>query len=208
MKKIYNVRGGIAGFTLLELVIAITILSFITLIIGSGFRLGINAWEKGDKETAEIQRLRVLSGMLSQQIMSVHPYKMKLKDEDQPAIIFKGQADSLIFVTTITDPSYGGFKWVKYLYRDGNLLYREGLLPDKKLEEKTRGGEEVIDSGIDDIRFAYLSDSGEWKDSWDFGITLPVAVRIKISNYQPFVISIAMGTKEDENKDKAASGQT
>lgn len=196
------------GFTLLELIIAITILSLITLIIGSGFRLGIGAWEKGDKETGEIQRLRVLSSMLSQQIMSAHPYKMKLEDRDEPAVIFTGESHSLMFVTTLADQSYGGFKWVKYLFRDGNLLYKEGLLPDKKLEEKVKSGEEIIDADIDDIRFAYLSDDGEWRDSWDYGENLPRAVQVRISYFQPFVVYIPMGVTEKENRDNAAFGKT
>lgn len=196
------------GFTLLEVIIAIAILSLTTLIIGSGFRLGINAWEKGDKETGEIQRLRVLSSMLSQQIMSAHPYKMKFEDRDEPAVIFTGESHSLMFVTTVTGPSFGGFKWVKYLYRDGSLLYKEGLLPDKKMEEKSKSGEEIIDADIDDIRFAYLSDDGEWKDSWDYGENLPRAVQVKISYFQPFVINMPMGMKEKEDGNSETLGQT
>jgi general secretion pathway protein J len=194
------------GFTLLELIIAITILSLITLIIGSGFRIGIGAWEKGDKETGEIQRLRVLSSMLSQQIMSAYPYKMKFGDRDGPAVIFTGEPHSLMFVTTLADQSYGGFKWVKYLFRDGSLLYREGLLPDKKVEEKIKGGEEIIDEDIDDIGFAYLSGDGEWKDSWDYGENLPRAVQVRISYFQPFVIYLPLGTREKEDGTNASAG--
>jgi general secretion pathway protein J len=194
------------GFTLLELIIAITILSLITLIIGSGFRIGIRAWEKGDKETGEIQRLRILSSMLSQQIMSAYPYKMKFEDRDEPAIIFTGKPHSLMFVTTLTDQSYGGFKWVKYLFSEGNLLYKEGLLPDKKLEEKIKRGEEIIDTDMDDIGFAYMSDDGEWRDSWDYGENLPRAVQVKISYFQPFVIYLPLGTREKENGNNAAAG--
>jgi len=205
MKKHSRRRGG---FTLLELIIAITILSLITLIIGSGFRIGIRAWEKGDKETGEIQRLRVLSSMLSQQIRSAHPYKMKFEDRDEPAVLFTGESHSLMFVTTLTDQSYGGFKWVKYLFREGNLLYKEGLLPDKKLEEKIKGGEEIMDTDVDEIGFAYLSDDGEWKDSWDYGNNLPRAVQVKISYFQPFVINLPLGAREKEGGNNADTGQT
>lgn len=205
MKRTYNSQKG---FTLLELVIAITILTLITLIIGSAFRLGIMAWEKGEKETGEIQRLRVLSGMLSQQVTSAHPYKMKMQDEDEPLIFFRGDTNSLMFVTAFTDSSYGGFKWVKYIYREGSLFYKEGLLPDKKLEQKIKEGEEVIDSDLDSISFTYLSDNGEWKESWDYGEKLPGAVKVRISYFQPFVINIPMGVNKEENNNNEMFGQT
>jgi len=200
----FKIQDSRSGFTLLELVIAVTILSLITIIIGSSFRLGIHAWEKGDKETGEIQRLRILSGLLSQQVASAYPYKMKFEDMDGPAVIFRGGTDELMFVTSTADTSFGGFKWIKYVYRDGSLLYKEGLLPDKKLEKKINGDEEVIDQDIDDIRFDYLSGSGEWAESWDYGKELPVAVKVKISYFEPFVINIPMGAKKGKDRDDAA----
>ncbi|MBI5409237.1 MAG: prepilin-type N-terminal cleavage/methylation domain-containing protein, partial [Nitrospirae bacterium] len=188
-----------SGFTLLELIIAITILTLITVIIGGAFRLGIRAWEKGEKETGETQRLRVVSGLLSQQLKSVYPYKMKLEDEDEKVVIFKGEADSLLFVTTLTDSSSGGFKWVRYIYKDNALLYKEGLLPDKELMDKIKGKEEVMDSELDEFKFTYFSsEEGEWKDSWDFSKDLPSAVMVKVSYFQPFVVNMPMGFKEEQ----------
>ncbi len=182
------------GFTLLELILAIAILSMVTLIIGSGLRLGINAWERGEAEANENQRLRVLSGLMSQQLKSVYPYKMEINNEK--FIVFRGEPNSIMFVTTLTDSFRGGFKWVRYLYEDGILLYKESILPDKKLFEKISGDEEIIDSDIKEVRFTYLSsDKGEWKESWGLGDGIPDAVRIKIAYFQPFFIMIPMGQK-------------
>ncbi len=188
------------GFTLLELIIAITILSLVTLMIGSGFRLGLDAWKKGEKETIATQRMRVLSGLLSQQIKSLYPYEMEI--EDEMVVVFKGKSDSVMFVTTLTDSSYGGFKWVRYSYKDENLLYKEGLLPDKELIKKISVNEEVIDSNIGEVKFRYYSpDEGEWKESWDFGEELPGAVSVKISYFQPFLITIPMSLKEEDDRE-------
>jgi general secretion pathway protein J len=198
-KKRQEARGkGQGGFTLLELRIAITILSLVTLMIGSGFRLGYDAWEKGEAETIETQRLRVLSGLLSQQIKSSYPYKMEIEDEN--VIVFKGDADSIMFVTTLTDSSYGGFKWVRYFYKDESLLYKEGFLPDKEFMKKISGKEEIIDSDIEEVKFKYYSnEQEEWKESWDFAEELPGAISVKISHFQPFQITIPMSiAKKDE----------
>jgi general secretion pathway protein J len=188
-----------AGFTLLELIIAITILPLIILIIGNGFRLGMNAWEKGENETVWTQRFRVLSGVLSQQIKSAYPYGVEVDEER--VILFEGTSDSIMFVTTLTDAGYGGFKWVRYFHKDGTLFHKEGRLPDKKLMEKISGDEEVVDTDIEEISFTYLSlEDKEWQESWDNGDKLPGAVRVKISYFEPFLIIIPMGLMEKENE--------
>lgn len=190
------------GFTLLELIIAITILPLIILIIGNGFRLGMNAWDKGEEETVWTQRFRVLSGLLSQQIKSAYPYVMEIDDEK--IVVFEGKSDSIMFVTTLTDSDYGGFKWVRYSHKDGTLFQKEGLLPDKELTEKTSGDEEIVDSYIEEVKFTYLSlEEGEWKDSWNYGEKLPGAVRVKISYFEPFLITIPMGLEAEEEESES-----
>ncbi|MBI4847028.1 MAG: prepilin-type N-terminal cleavage/methylation domain-containing protein [Nitrospirae bacterium] len=190
------------GFTLLELIIAITILSLITIIIGSAFRLGIGAWEKGERETSETQRLRVLSGLLSQQLKSAYPYKMKLEDQDEEVVLFKGDPESFLFVTSLTDARFGGFKWIRYSVKEGELLYKEGVLPDKKLEDNIKGKEELVDENIGEFKIEYYSSKDdEWKEKWDYGKDLPSAIQVKISYFQPFVISLPMSLQQENEDD-------
>ncbi|MBI4698378.1 MAG: type II secretion system protein [Nitrospirae bacterium] len=184
---------GRSGFTLLELIIAITILSIVVAIVGSGFRLGIRAWEKGEAETQETQRLRALSGLISQTIKSAFPYQVTY--EEEKVILFQGEKDFILFATT----SDTGFKWVRYAYKDGKLILTEGILPDKKFTDKIKEDEEIIDSDVGEVKFEYLSakkDEG-WKESWDMGDGIPPAVRVKVGYFQPFLISITMGAKEE-----------
>lgn len=189
------------GFTLLELTIAITILPLIILIIGSGFRIGMNTWDKGEAETAWTQRFRVLSGLLSQEIKSAYPYSINIDDEK--VVVFEGKPDSIFFATALTDATDGGFKWVRYSQKDGTLFYKEGLLPDKKLKDNITGNEEVLDTDIGELKFTYLSiEESEWKDSWDYGKKLPGAVRVKISDFDPFLITIPMGLSDKKEDDE------
>lgn len=195
-----NIGSCPRGFTLLELMISITLLGLIAVIIGSGFRLGINAWEKGEDEAEAVQTMRVLSGLLFQQLKSSHPYKMKIDDEE--VVVFKGDDDSMIFVTTLSDPYTGGFKWVRYLHKDGALLYKEGILPDKELMDNIEGDEEIVETDVEEVIFQYYSnEDDEWKESWDFGKKLPGAVKIDISYFQPLYINIPMGREDDEKDD-------
>ena len=186
-----------AGFTLMELIISMTILSVVALIIGSGFRLGIQTWDKGDKEIQETQRLRALSGMISQNLKSAYPYKTEV--EDKKVIIFKGDKNSVLFVTTSAASYAGGFRWVKYSYSDGVLKMDEGILPDKKLLDNISENEEVLDSGIREVSFGFLSsEDNEWKDSWDFTEELPAAVKVSIEYFPPFFVTLPMSIKKEE----------
>ncbi len=198
-------RDNQDGFTLLELIVSMTILSLVTVLIGSGFRLALDSWEKGEAETAWTQRLRVLSMLMSQQLKSAYPYKINTEDEDEneKIVLFDGKQDSIMFVTTLADSVYGGFKWVKYSFKDETLIYNEGILPDKEVDEKETGDGEIIDTDLDEVNFEYFSsDDSEWKESWDTKERLPGAVRIKISNFQPFSINIPMGRNEKQEENE------
>ena len=144
-----------SGFTLIEVIAAMTILSIVTVIIAYGYYLGIDAWNRGDKETVATQKMRVLSGLFHQQLKSAYPYEMNTDDEK--AVIFRGTSDSILFVTASTDLSVGGFKWVKYSYANGVLLYQEGVLPDKELSENPAGKEKIVDSDLEKVEFSYYS---------------------------------------------------
>ena len=188
------------GFTLLELLISITFLSVIALIVAQGFHLGIGAWERGEKETEAVQTMRVLSGLVFQQLKSAYPYKMKIDDED--VVVFKGEPGSMIFVTTLSAPYPGGFKWVRYLHKEGVLLYKEGMLPDKELIDNIPGDEEVLETDVEEVTFQYYSnDEEEWKDSWEFSDRLPGAVRAQISYFQPILVNIPINLEAEEKEE-------
>lgn len=62
-----------SGFTLLELVISVTILSLILGIILGALRLGIRSWEVGEERIERLQRERVSYELISEDIKSILP---------------------------------------------------------------------------------------------------------------------------------------
>jgi len=110
--------------------------------------------------------------------------------DNRRMIVFKGEANSLMFVTTLAEQSYAGFKWVRYLYEDGVLYYKEGRLPDKEMHGKVSGDEEVLDPKIGEVAFSYyLSTEEEWLDEWDEDDGFPDAIRVTIEPFQSFMIT-------------------
>src|SRR5438876_6980422 len=96
-----------AGFTLLEVVLALTSLALVCAVCYGAFHLAIRAVERGEVAVVTAQRLRVASDVLIRQIKSVVPYPEITEDEDR-YIYFKGNATSMAFVTAAGMRNGGG----------------------------------------------------------------------------------------------------
>src|SRR5437762_13050592 len=83
-----------AGFTLLEIVIALTALALVTVICYGAFHLGIRAMERGEVAVVAAQRLRVATDVIIRQIKSIVPYKARNRD-DEEYVFFMGTASSM-----------------------------------------------------------------------------------------------------------------
>ena len=58
-------RGGQRGFTLLELVLALSIVAAMLAIVFGGLRVGVRAWQRGEERTESQQHSRSLNALLA-----------------------------------------------------------------------------------------------------------------------------------------------
>ncbi len=183
------------GFTLLELLVAISILSVIAVIVGGSLGLGVRAWERGESDIGDSQRMRIFTEMLTQQLKSAYPYEISVDNER--VVAFRGESDSIWFVTSSTNISEGSLKWISYFTEGGALKVKEGFLPDKDVLEKISAEEgEVLDAEVSGIKLEYLSpDDEEWLDSWDLDKLLPKAVRVRMDPLPEFVVYVPAGQR-------------
>lgn len=89
-------RSG--GFTLLEMLISITILGIIVLIITGATRLGYRSVDSGERKIESNERLRTSLNLIESQIQSEIPLTYDDED-DSKKYYFKGSRDSLQFST-------------------------------------------------------------------------------------------------------------
>lgn len=90
-----------SGFTLLELIIAMTIIAVLAAIIYNGMRLAIQARERGENIEENNQRMRAIYSMIASQIRSAKPYFYKESEESKvKKFAFIGKPDSIQFITT------------------------------------------------------------------------------------------------------------
>jgi general secretion pathway protein J len=190
-------NGDSRGFTLLELLISLTIVAMIVVVMFGAFRIGIRAWEKGEKDLGMRQRERIVLDLLKRQLASV--CLTEVRDRDQRPILLKGDNKSLEFVSTIplTPGSRGGLVYVRYAVtretgNDGERLafYEKGVASlDRKEGVLTPAAADFFEllSGMNSIVFEYLKTRpGEaespWQESWDPALEkgAPRAIRITL----------------------------
>ncbi len=187
-----NRRARPAGFTLLEIVIALTALALVTVICYGAFHLGIRAMERGEVAVVATQRLRVATDVLIRQIKSVVPYRARNRD-DEEYLFFRGTATSMAFITAAGLEGGGGLTRVVYQviddpprlvmsespYFSTNALGREPV-------DKPGLHSAVLLEGFTSLKFEYLFYEGvepEWRTEWDGHDEedlLPVAVRVLV----------------------------
>lgn len=193
-------RGaGQRGFTLVELVVAITIFGLIGLGIFGVLVLGARSAGSGERVTEQARRYRMANDVITRQIASAEPIQLPREvdglggEEGESAEpFFFGDAETMVFVTTAPQrPDASGMAIVNYWMEDGTLMMSERPVftaygTGKKLD---RGGaDEAVATtllyDVESVTFAYQrdSDSDEWFEVWDAidEEQLPACVRIDV----------------------------
>jgi len=175
-------RPAESGFTLLELVVTFTILSLVMVMILGALRLGSASWEKGEERTETIQKKRIVLDLLSQQMRSSFPYRIKSQKAEADFIVFQGSSDSLRFVSafSLKAKRQEGLVFVIYQIEEGRAsgktlkIYEKRVL-NKNFLEETPNEEEFLTlvEGLSELKFEYFNEgegkeeTGEWVESWD-----------------------------------------
>lgn len=185
------------GFTLLELLISLTIVGLIVVVIFGAFRIGVRAWEKGEKDIEIHQRQRIILNLIRRQLRST--FVRRLRDGDQQPFFLKGDNKSMEFWSCIpiVPRNQVGMVYAKYLIKpeDGGererlIFYEKNLFwQDKDMELEDLDEDDFFEliSGVHSIGFEYWKgEEGEetpkWQETWDPDIDkgFPKAVKVTL----------------------------
>jgi len=115
---------GVTGFTLIEMLVSMLILSMVAILILQGLRVGYKVWEKGETKVAHQQRMRIALDTISKQLSSVYPFLVK-DEVGNLSPVFKVETETIQFITSrpIGLSNRGGLFFVIYSLR--NIPYSE-----------------------------------------------------------------------------------
>ena len=107
------------GFTLLELVIALTILAMIAGSVAAGIRLAAGSIERGEAVTRDAARLRAAVGIFEHALMSADPLPIPVGDNT--TAYFAGEEKSVRFLTAGAPSAFqgGGLRLISFFERSG-----------------------------------------------------------------------------------------
>ena len=187
--KIQNRKSKIEnGFTLIEVILAMTLLALLVAVLYSAFYLGHRAAEKVEARFEENQRLRSLGDFLGTYLKSAYPYRPSMREA---AVFFSGEGERLTFVSALSIGMGGRGMAKVHLFLEsggetGGLLTVEEEIPVRVEEREESAGHRnslVLQQGVRELRLDYLDPQSEeerWVEQWDGKEkrTLPRAVRM------------------------------
>jgi prepilin-type N-terminal cleavage/methylation domain-containing protein len=185
-------RNSQDGFTLIEVLLALTIFALMGTILYGAFSLGHGAVEKSQKSFETNQKLRAVDELLGSYIRSAFPYR---STPQTAPLLFTGESAELTFVSSFSLAMGGrGMAKVRLFWegdeRRGGTLRLEEETPVRVQDEEGNEGHEgvrngmVIREGVKEFRISYLdpqSEEEQWEERWDAGERngLPRAVRLE-----------------------------
>jgi len=146
----------------------------------AGFRIGLNAWERGGRAIDRLEKRATIERLMRRQLAVAVPMKFKIGDNE--AFLFRGSSSRLEFISdySLVDGSVD-FRKVDYAIAGSEFRYSDVPLGSYKVQPKDPEPSASL-ADVQKVSFEYLGpdehDVLHWSNDWIFGRGMPLAVRI------------------------------
>lgn len=193
-----------AGFTLFELLVALSLLALLTVALSGQIRFGLRAWETGAAVADDLAELQTVQNFLRRQLTLAQALREKAdreEDDDsrrnQP--IFAGEPRQLrLAVAGVPRLGPAPYNLIELSWRQRS---GEGLLhadwrphfPISRNSPAAEGRQRVLLTGVANVRFSYFGildrrdrdAEARWHDQWTAQAHLPRLIRIELEFNDP-----------------------
>ena len=183
-----------AGFTLVELLVALTLLGLLSLALLGGLRFGTRAWETAVTHGGGLDEVAFVQSFLRREVaQAIIPQRAGEAADDAPA--FVGERDRLDFLAPWQQPlGRVGLYRFRLERADGlrlswELLDAEGANTADEEDEAVRG-ERLLAKEVERLSLRYFGsrdqgDEPDWYDDWDQDAGLPRLIEIELEFDDP-----------------------
>lgn len=179
-----------AGFTLVELLVAVTLFALLSVVLFGGLRFGMRASEAGTARLDWSAEVAVASGFLRNQLADAQPLE-KDSGEGGKVVAFDGESDCVEFVASPPAHLAAGGWHVLRLEREqrpgGDRLVVSWRLVRADPGERAASSAQrsVLLERVTTIEFAYFGalaegDAPQWHNRWRDAAGLPALVRLRL----------------------------
>jgi prepilin-type N-terminal cleavage/methylation domain-containing protein len=196
------------GFTLIELIVSLTIMAMISGVVLSAMRTGLLVWNKGTDHVEDLRRSRAVHQILNDSISGALPLMFGIRSGEGPVtrrLAFDGSTDHLRFVsrTSFKDgpnaiPRWIDLRWVRdSVNPSGALVAEERLIrpPDNLPDTSIYWTGSVLQADGCDFAFldgAIVDRPATWLPEWrPLAEHLPKAIRIRCTMQSKEVVSVS-----------------
>ncbi|WP_339406685.1 prepilin-type N-terminal cleavage/methylation domain-containing protein [Pseudomonas helleri] len=183
------------GFTLLEIMIVLSVLGVLLALVGSVLVGTQKALLKAQRYTTSLDEIHAAQQFLRTSLAQVLPMQIKLEGRDR-AGIFYGSAQRLTFVASLPGQLGGGIRRYSLALHDAadehnlQVSFAQLSKTDDGTAYQPWGQPQVLIPGVRQLRFAYRGTTPEgqptgWLSEWPWPRRLPRLVRIECQNNGP-----------------------
>ncbi|WP_305910012.1 prepilin-type N-terminal cleavage/methylation domain-containing protein [Methylomarinum sp. Ch1-1] len=175
------------GFTLIEVMLAMTLLSIMVVLLFSSLRIGAESWNAGESKIASVNEKAVVYQFFKRHLPGIRPLWDDFS-EQEPSFSFQGRRERMQFVSVL--PVSAAHKGLQLFEigidpRDRDVIMVK-LKPFYPTEEDAQWRQEevVLLEHVREFELSYYSQdlgNGIWLDSWQDKESLPALIKIKIT---------------------------
>ena len=192
-----DLRAPEHGFTLLELLVAITLLGLLMAALFGGLRLGMRVWETADARLDASMRTHVVQDFIRQRFAEMLPLETvppELAEADVSQPVFVGTIEAVRFASLLPENLGAGvylmeLALVESGHVDGTaslVLRWFPLAPADRTAEEVGPTERVLIEDVVALELSYFGtmDSAQppdWQQVWEGRPDLPRLIRVRLS---------------------------
>ncbi len=196
---------SVAGFTLLELLVALTVLGVLTALLSSGLNFGARVWERQRDQLGQQSEMQATQEVVRRLLTRAWPLGGSLTGSSQQAALLGSDSSVQFFGPPPAQSLAGGIYTYKIDVQPGPqgrnrlvLIWRRRSAdgtnrpeaptnaPPDEAQRLKIGKEVVLIDGIVRAQFSFFGqgedgEAGRWRDRWRDAEKMPALVRLEVT---------------------------